>query len=212
MKSARDKILAEIQSRLRPPADLEAPPVQLDFLTRTREELLASFLSEVKVVGGKTFVAADAAAARQYLEHLASEKGGEVVWARRPTVESLGLNGPSFHPPRFHPQGSFAAENATLSITAADYALADTGTLVVFAVAGEGRTLSLLAPVNACLVPASRIISTLAELFTLEPELAARASAMVLITGPSRTADIELTLTVGVHGPGELHVVVQAWA
>ena len=208
MKSARDKILAEIQARLQAPAHPEAPPVRLDFPTGTREELLASFLNEVKAVGGKTFVATDAAAARQYLEHLASEKGGEVVWARRPRVESLGLNGPSFYPPRFHPQGSFAAEDATLSITEADYGLADTGTLVMFSVAGEGRTLSLLAPVNACLVPASRIVSGLAELFTLEPELATRSSAMVLVTGPSRTADIELTLSIGVHGPGELHVVV----
>ena len=203
MKSAREKILGEIQARLQLSAHPEAPPVRLDFPTGTREELLASFLNEVKAVGGKTFVATDAAAARQYLEHLASEKGGEVVWARRPRVESLGLNGP-----RFHPQGSFAAENVTLSITEADYGLADTGTLVLFATEGEGRTLSLLPPVNACLVPASRIVSGLAELFTLEPELATRSSAMVLVTGPSRTADIELTLSIGVHGPGELHVVV----
>ena len=203
MRSARKKILGEIQARLQAPAHPEAPPVRLDFPTCTREELLSTFLQEVGALGGKAFVAADAAAARQYLERLAVEKGGEVVWARRSTVESLGLNGP-----RFHPQGSFAAENATLSITEADYALADTGTLVVFSAAGEGRTLSLLAPVNACLVPATRIVSTLAELFALKPELTARSSAVVLITGPSRTADIELTLTVGVHGPGELHVVV----
>ncbi len=203
MRSAREKILGEIQTRLGAPTDPEAPPVRLNFPSRTREELLSTFLKEVEGLGGKTFVARDAAAARQYLERLALEKGGEGVWARRSRVESLGLNGP-----QFHPQGSFAAENATLSITEADYALADTGTLVLFSVAGEGRILSLLAPVNACLVPASRIVSTLAELFTLEPELPARSSALVLITGPSRTADIELTLTVGVHGPGELHVVV----
>ena len=203
MKSAREKILGEIQARLRLPADPEAPPVLLDFPTRTREELLAGFLNEVQALGCKTCVAANAAAARQHVEQLALEKGGEVMVARRATVESLGLSGP-----RFHPQGSFAAENATLSITEADYALADTGTLVMFAVAGEGRTLSLLPPVNACLVPASRIVSGLAELFTLEPELATRSSAVVLVTGPSRTADIELTLSIGVHGPGELHVVV----
>jgi len=150
-------------------------------------------------------VAADGTAAREYLVRLAAEKGGKALVARRPLVESLRLEGE-----RFHPYGSFPAQEAALSITQADYALADTGTLILLAGAGEGRALSLLAPVNATLLPASRILSDLDELFRQEPCATERSSDLVFTTGPSRTADIELTLTIGVHGPGELHVVVLA--
>ncbi len=49
-----------------------------------------------------------------------------------------------------------------------------------------------------------------AELLEREPRAAERSSALIFVTGPSRTADIELTLTIGVHGPGELHVIILA--
>jgi L-lactate utilization protein LutC len=52
------------------------------------------------------------------------------------------------------------------------------------------------------------VLSGLDELFTILPDPAAQTSSMVLITGPSRTADIEQILVRGVHGPGEIHVVV----
>lgn len=199
MKSAREEVLARIPAA----AGGEPPETKLDFLSRPGVEMLARFLQEAQALGAETFVAGDATAAREYLQRLAVEKGGEAVVTRRPTVESLGLSGP-----HLHLQGTFPAADATFSVTEADYALADTGTLVLFSTAGEGRTLSLLAPVNATVVPASRILSSLAELFAREPAIAQRSSALVFVTGPSRTADIELTLTVGVHGPGEVHIVV----
>jgi len=131
------------------------------------------------------------------------EKGGEAVVAGRPLVESLQLAGP-----RFHSQGTFPTAHATVSVTQADYGLADTGTLVLFSRQGEGRTLSLLAPVNIVVISTSRIVASLPEFFALVPDPASISSAMIFVTGPSRTADIELTLTVGVHGPGEVHVVI----
>lgn len=202
MKSAREEILSKIP----PPKGGEAPAISLCFPSQARQELVDRFLQEIQAVGARSFVAADTAAARSYLERLVVEQGGEVVVARRPVVASLRLD------ERFHQHGSFPAQDATISVTEADYALADTGTLVLFSAEGEGRTLSLLAPVNVTIVPASRILSGLAELFTRAPDAVARSSAMVFITGPSRTGDIELTLTVGVHGPGELHAVVLAGA
>ncbi len=206
MKSARQEILSKIP----PPQGGEAPAISLCFPSQARQELVARFLQEIQAVGARSFVAADALAARQYLERLVAQKdqempNGEVVVARRLVAASLGLD-----ERRFHPLGSFPAQDAAISVTEADYALADTGTLVLFSAEGEGRTLSLLAPVNVTIVPASRIVSGLAELFTRAPDAAARSSAIVFITGPSRTGDIELTLTVGVHGPGELHAVVLA--
>jgi len=97
---------------------------------------------------------------------------------------------------------------ADVGITSADYALADSGTLVMIASPSEARVISLLPPEHIAIVPGDRILTGLEELFTLIPYPAGRTSSMVLITGPSRTADIEQILVRGVHGPGRLTVVV----
>jgi len=95
-----------------------------------------------------------------------------------------------------------------VGITSADYALADTGTLVMLASPQEARMISLLPPAHIAVVPRARILTGLDELFSVLPNPAESTSSMVLITGPSRTADIEQILVRGVHGPGVLSVVV----
>jgi L-lactate dehydrogenase complex protein LldG len=94
-----------------------------------------------------------------------------------------------------------------IGITCADYALADTGTLVMLSSTEEARMISLLPPVHLAVIPCDRILSGLEELFSLLPQPARKTSSMVFITGPSRTADIEQILIRGVHGPGEIHIV-----
>ena len=68
--------------------------------------------------------------------------------------------------------------------------------------------ISLLPPVHLAVVPRDRILTGLDELFTVLPHPADRTSSMVFISGSSRTTDIEQILVRGVHGPGEVHVVV----
>jgi L-lactate dehydrogenase complex protein LldG len=99
-------------------------------------------------------------------------------------------------------------ENAACGITGADYALADTGTLVMLASPQEARMISLLPPMHIAIVARDRLLTGLDELLKVLPHPAEQTSSMVLITGPSRTADIEQILVRGVHGPGEIHVVV----
>ena len=72
----------------------------------------------------------------------------------------------------------------------------------------EARLMSLLPPAHLAVVPKERILTGLDELFTLTPKPAEITSSMVLITGPSRTADIEQILVRGVHGPGNVTVVI----
>ena len=84
--------------------------------------------------------------------------------------------------------------------------LADTGSVVLAAGPDEPRARSLLPPVHVSLLERDRILPGLAELFTaVRDEL---PSALAIVTGPSRSADIAQTLVVGVHGPGEVHVVL----
>jgi len=97
---------------------------------------------------------------------------------------------------------------ADVGITSVDYALADTGTLVMLSSPREARMISLLPPAHIAVVPRAHILTGLDELFSLLPNPAETSSSMVLITGPSRTADIEQILVRGVHGPGQLSVVV----
>src|SRR5258706_15468417 len=99
----------------------------------------ARFTAELTTLGGHVFEAPDVASARAYIEKLVAEKGGNARAAKRPAVERLQLT---------NVDSGSALSDISLGITQADYALADTGTLVVFSEAGEGRALSLLPPVD----------------------------------------------------------------
>ena len=86
------------------------------------------------------------------------------------------------------------------------YGLADTGSVVLAASPEEPRANSLLPDVHITLLAEDRILPGLDELF--EAVGSDLPSALAIVTGPSRSADIEQTLAVGVHGPGEVHVVI----
>ena len=90
-----------------------------------------------------------------------------------------------------------------IGVSLADLAIAETGTLVVSAGDGKRRMSSLAPPKNIEVIQRSAIVGTLAEAMSKLPK-----QTNVLITGPSRTADIEGILVRGVHGPGELLVYV----
>jgi len=96
-----------------------------------------------------------------------------------------------------------------MGITGAQWAIAETGTLVLESERERHRLASLVPPVHIAIVEASRIRRTMAEILELIKKTDGGLSRTVtFITGPSRTSDIELTLAIGVHGPGELHVIV----
>jgi L-lactate dehydrogenase complex protein LldG len=104
-----------------------------------------------------------------------------------------------------------AAIDAGLGLTGADYAIAETGSVVLAAGQGVSRIVSLVPPVHVAVVERGSVVPSLDELFTLlrrdygEQDW---ASYVNIISGPSRSADIEYTLVTGVHGPGEVHLVL----
>lgn len=96
---------------------------------------------------------------------------------------------------------------AHVGLTRAIAALADTGTVVQPGSAGSSRLASLLPPVHIAILSADDIFPTMADwLDSGGGQLVNSSSSVTFITGPSRTADIEMTLTIGVHGPGHLIV------
>jgi L-lactate dehydrogenase complex protein LldG len=107
-----------------------------------------------------------------------------------------------------------ADESIKAGITGALAGIAETGTLVIPGGEGQPLSASLLPEIHIAVLRASDIEESLEKV--MDPSTSLRAGlrkveaypATVLVSGPSRTADIEMTLTIGVHGPGEVHVFV----
>ena len=89
-----------------------------------------------------------------------------------------------------------------LGITEADYLLPETGTLALHSSAEKPRAVSLLPRVHLAIVRPEMLRPDMHQVFTEAKD----GNYLVFITGPSRTADIELTVTLGVHGPKNLYV------
>ena len=99
---------------------------------------------------------------------------------------------------------------AGVGISSADYAIAETGSLVVCSKPGRERVVTLLPPVHIAIIDESQILPDLFDLFSRlqAAGLDTLPSNLAFITGPSKTGDIELQLTTGVHGPGKWHLLI----
>ncbi len=101
--------------------------------------------------------------------------------------------------------------NTDVGITGGDYVIAETGTLVIHPKKGVSRLTSLAPPVHIAVMRRGQVLPSLDELFLLEHvdiHSGDRHAAMNLISGPSRTGDIEATIVHGIHGPVETHIVL----
>ena len=182
------------------------------------EQLRIQFESEATRTGARFYHAADGNVAVQIIEEIC------VARAAKSIVGSGSVSGIEFGD-RFAQRGIeyltdssssdflLKARTADVGVSGVDYALADTGTLVLLARPSQARSVSLLPPVHIAVVRSYQILSGLSDLFPLLRSEATEegrdlSSAITLITGPSRTADIELTLVVGVHGPQQLHILL----
>jgi len=95
-----------------------------------------------------------------------------------------------------------------VGISSAQAGIAETGTLVLDSARERHRLVSLVPPVHIAIVNASAIVETVSDALDLLQKDKEISPAITFITGPSRTADIELTLAIGVHGPQQLYVIV----
>ena len=103
------------------------------------------------------------------------------------------------------------AITADIGITGVDYVIAETGSCVLLPRKGVSRVISLLPPVHIAVVQTGQVLPSLDELFTLRRQefmTGDIGSYLNIITGPSRSADIEYQLVTGVHGPGEVHMIL----
>jgi L-lactate dehydrogenase complex protein LldG len=184
--TARDQLLTRVRGALgRSPGSPvpEPPPVRLHLPEVPLADRPAQFTAALTALGGQVILPYSKDDAREAIKSIV--RGRSVVTMQTGDVTT-----------------------ADVGINFADYALADTGSLVFLSESKQSRLISLLPPVHIGIVARNKILSGLDELFMLVPQPAAQSSSMVIVTGPSRTADIEMRLVRGVHGPGEVHVII----
>jgi len=191
------------------------------------EELLPKFEAELTKVAG----IAHRAANRQGLEEilltiLARANATSVVLSRNPLLAELNLepllrawgkdisvwqaSGAGDASLRVFAEASFAA---AVGITGVEFALAETGSLVITSWTEGAQLASLAPPVHVALYQRSQLVASLDEVLERLPvarttDQAVPGRSVVFVTGTSRTADIEQILIRGVHGPGEVHAIL----
>lgn len=145
-------------------------------------------------------------------------RSAQAVFDTVPVDRALAGTGASCWPAVYDGDASRPAVRQRLAesgmgITGADYAIAETGSVIVLPRRGLSRLVSVVPPTHLAIVRPQDILGTLDDLFTLRRLEYHRngsdmGSYLNFITGPSRTADIEQTIVVGVHGPREVHLAL----
>lgn len=224
----RQRFLAEARSRIAdgiavnrvhppPPVPAEgtpAPRPQLstvdatDGVAPSRDDLVASFVRTLEDAGATCHVV-DGEIPEILLDNLVSEfDAWKAVVSGEPEAQALGerLTGRGVEVTEATPE---AAAQARLGITSASAGIAATGSIVLDSSRTGGRVGSVLPPVHICVLPADRLVASPSDVLRpLGEDPAAMPPSLVLVTGPSRSGDIEQILTVGAHGPAELHVIL----
>jgi L-lactate dehydrogenase complex protein LldG len=176
-----------------------APPVHDPAALRER------FVRELSALGVATY---SAASAEDVCAHVRDIVGTRPVFSwdgERLPYGAAGALGPGAITASADRDAQARAE---IGVTGCHGAIAETGSIAVLSGPGTPRAASLLPPVHLCLVRTADLYPSIGAFFEAKAEVIAEAACCTFISGPSRTADIELTLTVGVHGPREVIVVV----
>jgi len=201
----REVMLQKVRTALgRKPGEAPGspPPVYFSRTDRTVEQRIVAFTGALEALSGHVVRCYSREAARDTVNAMIA--GKHAIASRSSFLHELQIAAEVPEAASYRE----ACASAEFGITSADYALADTGTLVVLCGAEESRLVSLLPPKHIAVLTLSRLIDSLDDLLARVPRAADITSSMVLITGPSRTADIEQILVRGVHGPGEITVVL----
>lgn len=176
-------------------------------------DLLERFRTEFVAAGGQLHVVADRAAATGLILDLVRTRsirrvlmGRSDVLDALPIVESLRAAGVEIID--VVPGGGKSKEwfVAELGLSGVDYLIAETGSVVLASRPEQPRSLSLLPPIHVAVAERRQLLPDLFDLFAAQG--ADLPSCSSIVTGPSKTGDIELRLVTGVHGPGEIHVVL----
>jgi L-lactate dehydrogenase complex protein LldG len=218
-RAARDRTLARVREALgKKPPDAQAKANAEAYVTTHRHgprprmpaDLRVRFIERARdmssTVESIAAISDVPAAIARYLDTLAPEIGGEppgagVCWPEFATLDwsTAGLS----------IESRPTLGNDRLGITGCFCAIAETGTIVITSSAATPTATAILPDTHVAIVRAERIVSGMEEAFALiHAEQGATPRALNLISGPSRTGDIEQTIVLGAHGPFRVHLLV----
>jgi L-lactate dehydrogenase complex protein LldG len=176
------------------------------------EDPPARFIEELEALGGHGERTEGLEEAREYVLDLAQEAELLVRWDVE-YLDELGADEPLREAGvevalwRESPDLREIAGRADIGLSTATWAIAETGSLVLEHGPEQGRSVTLLPPTYVAILPADRVLRTVPE--AIQKYAGGTLPANVCFhTGPSRSGDIEMSLVVGMHGPGDVHVIL----
>lgn len=203
MATARDNILKKIKQALvtKVPVPFSTHTETADLFQPSQKELEIEFAEHFTNLQGRFSFCANRQELTEQLSQLFTSRKWERIYCIDEKIKDLLiLNGMNINP-----YDDLAGCDA--SITGCELLVARTGSIFLSNTTSSGRTTSVYAPVHICIAKTSQLVYSLEQaLLQLTNKYGNHLPSMLsLATGPSRTADIEKTLVVGVHGPKEVY-------
>lgn len=212
MSTSRDNILNKLRAAQAaipqiPAVEHHAPMVPL--ASRTADDLATLFIQQAQKLGSKVYSSASQTEALDTILGLLGDDISALCWP----FEHIPLTDlEAALQSREIAVAQFRDPSVRVGITGVDSALAATGSLVLSTGGGKHRVTSLLPLIHIAVVSRQQVIAdfeTWVAMQRVQGDEAFRQSAStIVITGPSRTADIAMQLTMGMHGPAELHIIL----
>ncbi|HVF80477.1 MAG TPA: LUD domain-containing protein [Flavisolibacter sp.] len=199
--TAKNNILKKIRMALAQPTPLPFPlaedkenPIQPQ-----SGDLIVEFAEQFSALQGKFIFCMDKGELEQSFEKLCYQNGWTKIYCEEDGLKNI------IQPNSLHDD----IASCELSVTSCESLVARTGSIVLSSV-HQGRIPSVYAPVHVCIAYTSQLVYDIKDglLRIMDKHKEFLPSLITFATGPSRTADIEKTLVVGVHGPKEVYCFV----
>jgi L-lactate dehydrogenase complex protein LldG len=200
-QSARENILNRIQQALQKqvPVPFPARTVDRAVFHASTEELAIAFAENFTKLQGRFSFCADEAELALQLQQLIDARHWQHIYCKEQAIVDMLSN------KGFSASTTDDLHHCNVSITSCEKLIARTGSMLLSSASASGRTTSVYAPAHICIAYTDQLVDdigdALMQAVAQHPQL---PSLITLATGPSRTADIEKTLVVGVHGPKEV--------
>ena len=204
VSSSKEKILKKIREALSNPVPLPFPKSEgtNSVFQQPDEELEIIFAEEFTKLSGKFAFCVNEADMKVQLQQLLSEKKWTNIFCKEDSLLKV------FNDGKFPKLNKSTLSDCDLSVTTCEYLVARTGAIVMTSAQQSGRTVSAYAPVHICIAYIDQLVYDTKDALKLLKTKYGNSlpSFITFAAGPSRTADIEKTLVVGVHGPKEVYL------